>query len=533
MHIVTVEQVRAADARAAADFAVPGQLLMELAGLHGAKHAWRRLPERGRRRIVVFAGKGNNGGDGFVAARHLHRWGARVKVYAAGPAGGDDADAARARTMAERCGVDVVPWSGEEIRRAALNATAADVIVDAVLGIGAAGPPRGAALQMIDVMNGADKPVVALDLPSGVDADTGSADGAAVRAVETVTFGALKLGLLIGPGRLLAGQVTVADIGWPDPLPEGVGHTWVTPDIVRRRLPERWPAGHKGTFGRVLVVAGSRGMAGAATLAVRGAQRIGAGVVILAAPAGLNGVYATSVPEAMTMALPEDEAGALAKAAVGPVLDGLQRADAVVLGPGLGTGPGARAVVESVLEQARVPVVLDADALNIVASRPEPLSSERGRSLPLVLTPHPGEMARLLGTTAEQVAARPVEAAGEASRRWGAVVALKGAPTVTAEPEGHVYVNGSGSALLASGGSGDVLAGVVAGLLAQGATCVDAAVAGVYVHGRAGNLAASGPAGVLATETADALPRAVAELAADGSPCWTNHVKARVVRIYE
>lgn len=532
MHIVTAEQVRRADARAAGDFGVPGQLLMELAGLHVAKHAWRRLPEGGRRRIVIFAGKGNNGGDGFVAARHLHRWGARVRVYGIVEASGADSDGERARMMAEKCGVAVVPWSPDESRRAGLNATAADVIVDGVLGIGLADAPRGASAQMIEVINKADRPVVAVDIPSGVEADTGLTPGIAVRATETVTFGALKLGLLLGPGRSLAGRVVVADIGWPDPLPEDVLHTWVTGATVRDKLPRRAPDGHKGTFGRVLVVAGSRGMAGAATLAVRGAQRIGAGVVTLAAPMGLNGVYGAAVPEALTVPLPEDEGGAPAEAGAAAVLDALSKADAVAIGPGLGTGPGSRALVAAVLSKARVPVVLDADGLNAVAIAPE-LLAQRRTGFPLVLTPHPGEMARLLGTSAERVAAGPVEAAREAAARWDAVVVLKGSPTVTAEPGGHLYVNGSGSQLLAAAGSGDVLTGVVAGLSAQGLSAVDAAVAAVYVHGRAGDLAASGPAGVLASETADALPRALAEIGSGAAPSWTNHVATGVTRVFE
>lgn len=536
MRIVTAAEMRAIDARAMDEFGIPGNVLLEHAGLHVAKCVWQLVQSASRRRIVIFAGKGNNGGDGFVAARHLHNWGATVRVFAVADMRRIQSDAAAAAQMARRAGIDIVTLDQSNERNARLNATAADVVVDALLGTGSRGRPKEVAARAIEIMNAVDKPVVSVDVPSGVDADTGTVVHEAVRATMTITFGAPKLGLLLREGRELSGRVVVADIGLPPTLLDDGQHTLVNADVARAKLPHRPAAGHKGTFGRVLVVAGSRGMAGAATLCVKGAQRVGAGLVTLAAPAPLNDVFAGTVPEALTQPLPHDTAGGLGADAADALELSMRKADVIVIGPGLTTGAGAQAVVERVLQKARVPVVIDADALNIVAARLDLLKRTRAaaRRAPFVLTPHAAEMARLCSIDVSDVLERPVALARQKAEQWQAVVALKGAPTVSADADGNVFVNGTGSNVLASGGTGDVLAGAVAGLIGQGAVPADAVVAAVFAHGLAGELAArdQGDVGVVAGDVAEKLPAALV-CVRNGNAVEMKTILTRAVRIFE
>lgn len=513
MRVVTAAQMRTVDARAIKDFHLPANVLLEHAGLHVAKTVWQLLARTTRKRVVLFAGKGNNGGDGFVAARHLRHWGASVRVFAVADEAGLAKPVAQALRGARAFGVDVIVLDEKSERNARLNVAASDVVVDALLGTGMKDKPKSFVAKAIDLINGGNKPVVSVDLPSGIDADTGHAAGASVRATWTVTFGAPKIGLLIGEGRDAAGRIVVADIGLPKQLFATGDYTFVTAPVARHLLPVRPSWGHKGTFGRVLIVAGSRGMTGAALLCVRGAQRVGAGVVTLAGPAPLNDVFAAAIPEALTNPLPSDESDALAVEAADAVERQMKRgADVIVIGPGMTTKAGATAVVERVLQKAAVPVVVDADALNVLAKRSDLLSAVgRDRRAALVLTPHPAEMARLCSIDVQEVLAWPVELVREKAAQWQAVVVLKGSPTVTALPDGKAFINGTGTNALASGGTGDVLAGAIGGLIGQGASPADAAVAAVFVHGLAGDLAAqdAGRAGVVAGDVAHKLPQAL------------------------
>ncbi len=537
MKVVTAAEMRAIDKAAIEAYGIPSLILMEHAGTAVARRAFRELAGTRSRKAVIFAGTGNNGGDGLVAARHLVNWGARVRVFLAGDRARASADMAAQLAMAERIGVEIVPLGEETEAKAKLNAATADVLIDALLGTGSRGAPRAAVAAAIDIVNGAGRPVLAVDMPSGVDADTGAAPGPAVRATWTVTFGLPKVGLLLPPGRELAGHVVVADIGLPRALVAGTGEKsepgpsdvagkpaqnnrdpappvtlLAGPDLVQRLLPVRPAAGHKGTFGHVLVVGGARGMSGAAILAARCAQRAGAGLVTLAGPAGLLPVFAGTILEALTRPLPEAFDGGLAPEAAAGVLQALERADVLVIGPGLSRTDGVARVVRRVLEEATRPVVADADALYALGEGAKFLERSRSRPFPLVLTPHPGEMARLCGTAVRDVLANPLGIARDRARAWQAVVALKGSPTVVAAPDGRAFINSTGSSALGTGGTGDVLAGAVGGLIAQGADPLAAAVAGVYVHGLAGDLAAGdrGPAGIVAGDVADQLPQALA-----------------------
>lgn len=501
MQVVTAADMRAIDGRAIQEYGVPELVLMEHAGLAVARRAWAMVNGSARRRVVVFVGKGNNGGDGCVAARHLHNWGAAVRVFVTDSPDKAREQCARQLDMVERLGIDIVVLGKQTERKARFHTVSADLLIDSLLGTGSRGAPRGAVKLAIDMINEADTPVLAADIPSGVDADTGAVPGVAVRADQTVTFGLPKVGLLIGPGRDLAGRWTVADIGLPRVLLAGGRVQHVSRELVRAMLPSRPPGGHKGTFGRVVVVGGSKGMAGAAMLAAQGAQRIGPGLVMLSGPEELHDVFAIGVPEAISHPLPQVN-GTVASTAAERVLSTLDRASVLVIGPGLGRTEDVRALVTRVLAGAReagVPVVVDADGLNALADagvlREWAKQAAAGagdstddRGPGLVLTPHPGEMARLCGVSAAEIVARPLQFAVEHARAWRTVVVLKGSPTVIAHPAGNAFINSTGSAALASGGTGDVLAGAIGGLIAQGALPLEAAVAAVYVHGAAGDL---------------------------------------------
>ncbi|MBI2302224.1 MAG: NAD(P)H-hydrate dehydratase, partial [Armatimonadetes bacterium] len=355
-------------------------------------------------------------------------------------------------------------------------------------------------------------PVLSVDLPSGVDADTGAAHDPHVRAARTVTFGAWKRGLVLYPGAAAAGTVELVDIGIPDVLLhnlEGVPLLVEKRDVARR-LPPREPAAHKGDAGRVLVVGGSRGLGGAALLAGIAALRGGAGLVTLGLPASLAAAVEASAPEVMGHGLPEGDAGALAADAAEPAGQLAAAADAVAVGPGLGTGDGAAEVVRAVVAAAAGPVVADADALNLAARTPGLLE---GGSAPLVITPHPGEAARLLGIDTAAVQSDRLAAARELARRYRATAVLKGARTVVAAVDGPLVVNPTGTPAMAGAGMGDALTGLIAALAGQGLSGFDAAVGGVWLHGRAGELAAAGAdAGILASDLIAQLPAARREL---------------------
>ena len=507
MRVLGRAAMQEVDRRAAAEYGVPTLLLMENAGAAVARRAAALLGGRVRgRRVVVAAGSGNNGGDGLVAARRLAAAGARVRVVMTAE-GGPEAprlspDAQVQYGLARHFELEWA-WMGAEPASGPDPFADAELVIDAVLGTGSRGEPRGAARQAIEAMARAGRPTLAVDVPSGVDADTGQVPGPSVSCVETVTFGAPKPGLLLFPGAARAGRIWVAEIGFPPALLEAAqaAAELLEPEAVRAWLPPRPPDAHKGTFGHVLVVAGSRGMAGAGSLAARGALVAGAGLVTWAVPAGLQDVAAGMVPEALTAPLPDEGAGRLAAGAAQAVQELLAGRDVLLIGPGLGTAAGTAEAVLAVLGAWRGPAVVDADALNILAAAGPGARPAAGAGA--VLTPHPGEMARLLGSSVRRVQEDRLAAAREAAARFGCVVVLKGARSVVAAPDGRAWINPAATAALATGGSGDVLAGLVAGFMAQGLDATRAAACACFVHGLAGHLAAGGEAaGVTAADLA-------------------------------
>jgi ADP-dependent NAD(P)H-hydrate dehydratase / NAD(P)H-hydrate epimerase len=486
--------------------------LMEAAGRRTAEVARRLLRSAGGRRCLVLAGKGNNGGDGMVAARHLVGDGPTRVLFAAALREIPERLAARledlrrAHVPVEEAGALSASGIGDAMRDA-------DLIVDAIFGTGFRGPARGVPAQMIEAANASGVPILAVDVPSGVDASTGRAEAPCIRAAATVTLALPKAGLVQYPAASYAGRLFVADIGLPEPLirEAPVPTSLATAAWVCHTIPPRPADAHKGRFGRVAVVGGARGFGGAPILAARGAIRAGAGLVTIGLPSSLAPSALAALPEAMTRPLAENSAGTLTDDGFEGAHEFAAEGDVVALGPGLSTHPDTVALIRRLLPGIARPIVLDADGLNAFAGDAERLRQRGGA---LVITPHPGEMARLLGREIGEIQHDRLAAAREAAKVCGAVALLKGARTIVACPEGRAAVIPTGNPAMATGGMGDVLTGVIAALLGSGLPPFEAASCGAYLHGLAGDLAAGslGEFGLLAHEVADSIPRAMARV---------------------
>lgn len=507
--IVTAEQMRTLDRAAVEEWGIPGVVLMENAGRAAADELERALPDLTARRVAILCGRGNNGGDGFVIGRHLLNRGVDAACYLLGRVAELSGDARVNADSLLAAGGPLVET--DDAGRLAAGLERAGVIVDALLGTGLTSAPRGLFAQAIELINAASSFVLALDLPSGVDADNGRVYEPAVRADLTVTMGLLKRGLRLYPGRTCAGRTVVADIGIP------AARLQADPDMleteardIARLLPARPPDGHKGSFGTVLVIAGSRGFSGAACLCGMAAVRSGAGLVRMGFPSGIADVIESRLLEPVKHPLPETPEGTLDPSAAEPILELAREADSIALGPGLGAGPASRELVRRLLPGFERPVVIDADALNCLAGETGLL---RELKAPAVLTPHPGEMARLDPGAGDRVGSARGFATGHR-----VFVVLKGAPTIIAGPSGPAYLNPTGDSGLGTGGTGDVLTGLIAGLIAQGAPALDAALAGTWLHGRAGELGseALSPYGLAAGDLLEYLPKALREATGPG-----------------
>jgi len=521
LRLLTADEMREIDRRAITEYGISGLVLMENAGLRVVEHVGRMLGPVAGKQVVVLAGKGNNGGDALVAARHLVQRGARVRVFFDGDPGKGTGDAAINLEIWRRLGQRLHLLSDRNALQALqLALIKADLVVDGLYGTGFRGEIRDRARRAVEIVNEAGKPVVAVDIPSGVEADTGAVRGLAVKADRTVCFGLPKIGLVLEPGASYAGELHIADISLPQALLAGGpgGRFLLTAALLRDWLPKRQREAHKGDFGHVFVVGGARGMLGAAFLAAKAAARSGAGLVTLGLPRSLQETAAGMLPEVMTLGLAETEAGSLHKMAGEQIRDYLGRVTTLVLGPGLSTHPETVALVREILPEVRVPCVLDADGLNAFELRrqyrDEPVNFPLQEEVPLVITPHPGEMARLLVQDTRAIQGDRLGTAERAAGEWRCTVVLKGARTIVALPDGQTFINPTGNPGMATGGSGDVLAGMIGGLLAQGIPPGRAAAAAVYLHGRAGDLAAveKGPASLMAGDLLEKLPEAFKEV---------------------
>ena len=490
--LATAEQMRLFDKTAIESFAIPGLVLMENAGRAFVDELGRRCAPLTGKSVTVVCGKGNNGGDGFVIARHLANKGCTVSVALLSgktEVKGDartNLDAIVRMAAAKKSALRLIEVkSANRLSRLPKP----DICVDAVFGTGFSGRTRGLYSSAIEWMNAQGGYVASVDIPSGVNATTGAAEGNAVRANLTVTMGLAKPGHFVGMGRDHSGEVTVVDIGIP-----GFVFAAARDQVFRVKgedvgavLPQRPVNAHKYSVGKVFVLAGSRSFTGAPVMCAQSVMRSGAGAVILGIPKGIHLVIARKVTEVIVAPLDETQDGTVAMSAFEVIREKIRWADVVVLGPGLSRNGETDNLILKLVPEIDRPLVIDADGLNALGSSPALL---RRRRHPTILTPHTGELRRLMGDVDLPIEADRIEAAREAAKRFRSIVVLKGAPTVTAEPEGKAFVNSTGNAGMATIGSGDVLTGMVAGLHAQGMDATSAAYAAVLVHGLAGDLAA-------------------------------------------
>jgi NAD(P)H-hydrate epimerase len=507
--LVTAEQMRAIEAAAFAAGATP-QGLMETAGRAVAHAVREHLGGARARRLLILVGPGSNGGDGLVAARYLYDEGADVRVYLLAPRSEDDANLKAVRERE----IEVVEVDDGSVGRALHTDLArADAVIDAVLGTGRQRPLTGAIAEAFDALKERRCLLFAVDLPSGLDPDSGAVDAHCAAADVTLTLGYSKLGLHLLPGSSYAGEVEVLDIGLDEALSKDVTVEMMTLGWARSALPERPLVSNKGTFGRVLVVAGSLSYTGAATLTCLGALRAGAGLVTLATLPEVRAAVAAQLPEVTFLVLPED-GGEPAPNAADIVARALAGYDVLVVGPGLSQSSGAQALVRGLVTSeavAETPVVIDADGLNALARQ---YDWHESLTCKAVLTPHPGELARLTRSSVREVQAQRLETTRDCAAKWQQTLLLKGAQTVVASATGRVLLSPFANAALATAGTGDVLAGAIAGLLAQDLEPFLAAGLGVYLHGAAGELYADdyGSSGLLASELGAGIARAAAVL---------------------
>ncbi len=490
MKLVTPEQMKEIDRRTIVEFGVPSKVLMERAGWAVAEEAAGLLSRRPAGfRVVALAGPGNNGGDALVAARLLVRRGVGVRVFLTAPFARLSPDSALNYRRLLAAGCRPVLLTGSKLAGLEEELSRAGLVIDGIFGTGFRGPARGLPAAVIGLANRFPVPVLAIDVPSGLDGEWGRVEGEAVRADVTVTIGLPKTGLFRGAGIDHSGRVRVADIGFPSALlnaaSSGVG--LLTREGLEKLLPDRPSLSHKGNWGHVLVVAGSPRMPGAAALCVRSCLRAGAGLATVAAPEAVQAFLKGQVAEAVWLPLPARPGGDLSPTAAGEIL-GFERASLIALGPGLGRGQGTAAVVKAVVEKSPLPMVIDADGLNILAGDPEAVVRAKA---PRVLTPHPGEMVRLVKVPPDELRARREEIAADFARKWGVILVLKGAASLVAGPDGELWVNPTGNPGMATAGAGDVLTGMIAGFMAQGISPLEAAKLGAYAHGLAGDLAAA------------------------------------------
>ncbi|HEX9063285.1 MAG TPA: NAD(P)H-hydrate dehydratase [Clostridia bacterium] len=514
MKLVTPKQMNEIDSNSINKLGIPGIVLMERAALGVCDVVLRTLSDMKGKRVAIFAGKGNNGGDGFALARQLYTKGVFVKVCLLSFRDMIKGDARINLNILKSLGIDIQEFTEKDaLPKAKEVIEVSDVVVDAIFGTGMKGEITGFIRDIVEMINLSGKKVISVDIPSGVDASTGRVSGTSISASKTVTFAYPKTGQVIHPGCEYTGELVISDIGIPDEALEGVNidSHLIDDQMVHDIIPKRHDNTNKGDYGRILVVTGSTGMTGAGCLTAMSALRSGAGLLYIAAPKTLCSIYDCNVLEPVTIPLEDKGEGVLVRESVPDILKMLEKADAAVVGPGLSTGGDVREVVEAIVENSNVPLVLDADALNVLSLD---ISILKRLKVPAVLTPHPGEMARLTGISVGEIQDRRLDIAMDFAAKWGVTVVLKGSRTVVASHSGKIYINPSGNSGMATAGAGDVLSGIISGLAGQGINLLDAAVAGVYIHGCAGDEAQkiNGTYGLVAGDIVDKIPYVINRL---------------------
>jgi hydroxyethylthiazole kinase-like uncharacterized protein yjeF len=508
MKLVTAKQMQTIDSEVIEGRGIPGLELMEKAGQGTAEYAKALLGgDVNGKRVMIFCGKGNNGGDGFVIGRYLRAWGAAVELYLFGKAGDLKGDALANYERAAGSNLPVVELLSEE---PIPDMSGRDLLVDAIFGTGFKGDIRGIIAPCIERMNSSGIPILAVDAPSGLNCDTGEISSPCVNAAATSTMALPKIGQFLYPGRGHVGKLKIVDIGVPQDIVErAVVSTYlIDEEFVRVTLPRREPTAHKGACGKLFILAGSRGYTGAACMAAESSIRSGVGLCFLGIPSSLNEICEIKLTEVMTRPLPELKKGqCLALRGKGEIRKHLKTATASIIGPGLGLHHETKELIRRIVSEIELPTLIDADGLNAFEGTPDGLLNCKA---PLVITPHPGELSRLLSIDTEDIVRDRMSYARTAADRFKCVVLLKGAPTFVSEPSGEIYVNPTGNAGMATGGSGDVLSGIIGALLAQGLAPVDAACCGAYIHGLAADIAAgiTGQMAMIPTDIITQLPEA-------------------------
>jgi hydroxyethylthiazole kinase-like uncharacterized protein yjeF len=508
MYLVTAQQMKDMDRLTIESFGIPGIVLMESAGRGTVDALFRHFSDVGHMKVGIAAGRGNNGGDGFVIARYLASHHTELAVYLLSERERVRGDAAANLKLLDQMGVSVheIPdMAAFELFQGQMRQC--DLWIDAMLGTGLKSDVQGLFKEMIEFLGTLRKPIIAVDIPSGLDSDTGKPRGSCIKATLTVTFGLPKIGHVVLPGTEFVGTLEVVDIGIPRIVVDKVGpkHHLLTQEMIRPCIKSRALQSHKGTTGHLLVIGGSPGKTGAAVMTSRAAMRVGAGLVTLGIPKSLNVAMESQLTEVMTAPLPEDANQTLGLSAYETIMGLLETKKALAVGPGLGSAKPTRDLVRRLIQTSPIPVVIDADGLNSLVGALECLKDLKA---PVVMTPHPGEMARLVARTPSQVQQERIHEAAKFSKTHSVYLVLKGAKTVVAHPDGSVFINSTGNPGMASGGMGDVLTGMIAGLIVQGLSVNEAVNAGVYLHGSAADFLARsvGPVGFLASDLIEILP---------------------------
>jgi ADP-dependent NAD(P)H-hydrate dehydratase / NAD(P)H-hydrate epimerase len=520
MYLVTAAEMRAFDATAIQDYGIPGVVLMENAGRTTFQMLRKHLGGDVRDlRVAVVAGPGNNGGDGYVIARYLLNHGADVGTFLLSPRDKIHGDALINLLVLEKMTPHVFQISDpESLEQAICGWHESDVIVDAILGTGLSSEVRSPYREAIEAINAAPAVILSVDLPSGLDADTGDVLGCAVKADLTATYGFRKLGTALYPGLLYCGAIDLVDISIPllavekNP-PKAMLYT--VPDAEQYQMLRLNAEAHKGVFGHLLVIGGSPGKTGAPAMAAKAGARVGAGLVTVGVPTSLNPILEAKLTEEMTEPLPETVTGFLGEASAERILSLAQGKRCMILGPGMSTEEGIPQLVRTILESYEGWLLIDADGLNALADDPGVLKTTKAR---VVVTPHPGEMGRLLGKSSSDVQADRVGVARKFATDYGVWVILKGAGTIIASPDGAITINSTGNPWMASGGQGDALSGILGGLLVQNILPEEALPFGVYLHGLAADnlLEKHGPAPILATDVIEELKHTLGTLGRGG-----------------
>ncbi len=557
MKVVTPTQMNNIDGITINEYGIPGIVLMENAALKVVDEIEKTLGIISCKKILIFAGKGNNGGDAFAVARHLFNKGAEISVYIIADRNSIKGDAAVNLMILDKMGVETFDTgksseigdtietieSGEIVENAEndkasetveLNKTcnmkerelirqlkmqleSTDLIVDGIFGTGLKGKIKGIASQIINMINASSKKVISVDIPSGVNGTTGEVSDICIKADKTVTFALPKIGLILYPGCDYTGELVVADIGIPLKAiySMDIKTNIIDKNMISQWIPKRDKQTNKGDYGRVLIISGSKGMTGAGCLTAKSAHRSGAGLVYLAVPESLGAIYSSSLTETITIPLKDEGRGYIIMENIELIKKQMEGKDVIAVGPGLSLNSSTIEAVHWIVEHSTVPLVLDADALNALARNVLLLKKLKTAA---VITPHPGEMARLTGKTIEQVQKDRINVAKEFAYKWNVITVLKGWRTVIALPDETIYINLTGNPGMATAGTGDVLTGLIAGFIAQGIRPDYAACVGVYIHGLAGDMAASriGEHGIIASDLMEEIPIAMKAVIVSG-----------------